>query len=155
MDGLGYSRVSTNIDGTTASVDNDTPFTLLRETISTALRVQKREGAYRKHIFVHDSFVNAIVQTRFPLCDKLNTFLRRLFWDKAGRNGCFAHERLLRAFPSVRMSENKLDVVAEGVPCQSRARFLDISACALIEVAEKIRIDTPRGLSSRQRGKRR
>jgi hypothetical protein len=90
------------------------------------------------------------MQTSFSFCDEsYPRFSRVSIRNEAAINGSSAHFCLLRAFPTIRMAEDKLKVVLQGTP-QSRAACVCIDnevLCTLEEIAKVFSEDLHGGFS--------
>ena len=85
------------------------------------------------------------MKTSFPFCQQLKARVPiRGVHDEPCKDCSVTYLTLLSALPSIRMSQNKVDVVLDGSPECCRVRILDVSAGAFIKVSHEIPKDLNR-----------
>jgi len=89
----------------------------------------------------HYAFVDAIVETRLALGDKLKACVRILGRDKSSTNRSPAHQSLLCSLPSVRVAQDVVNVVLDGGKELGPATLLDVVDGTFVEVTKEVRKD--------------
>jgi len=85
--------------------------------------------------------VDSEVKTSLAFCDERNTCESCFsIWHKASKQSRLSHPRLLDAFPSVRVRQDKVNVVDNGIPKVDAVRmgFLDVGPRAGIKILEVV-----------------
>lgn len=132
------TRIGTDVHSPTSAINDH------HTVICLSISMQQHCYNLQTYILLESSrnLVQAKMETCLAFCDEANAFQCLIHVSHQPRsNSCTTHFGLLLPLPTIRVTEDKINVGADGFEYFVPLSFSDVLLCGLIQVSQKVAED--------------